>query len=58
MMAARVGRPADDFAVHNIIGVVIGITMAAWFAAEHDPDADYMDLIDRGLAHLEAGLPL
>ena len=58
LLAERLGRPKDDFAVHNAVGVVMGVAMAAWFAAEHDPQADYFALVDRGLAHLEAGLPL
>jgi len=58
MLAERVGRPAQDFAVHNAAGAAMGVVMAAWFAGEHDPEADFFALMDKGLAHLEAGLPL
>jgi AcrR family transcriptional regulator len=57
-LAERVGRPADDLAVRTFAGAVIGVSMAALLAAADDPSADYIALMDAGLALLEAGLPL
>ncbi len=58
MVAPRVGRRADEFAMRTFAGAVIGAMIAAWFAAAEDPAADYLALIDASLASLEAGLPL
>jgi hypothetical protein len=32
--------------------------MASYFATAGDPHADLVEIIDRSMAHLEAGLPL
>jgi hypothetical protein len=37
---------------------VYGIAVAAMLTAANNPDSDYLDRMDAGLAHLEAGLPL
>ena len=58
LAAERVGRPPDDFAVRNWAGAVVGVVMAAYPATGGHRVSDYLDLIDRGFAHLEAGLPL
>jgi len=55
-LAKRVGRPADDFAVRNIVSAVLGVGLGAWLYA--GSDQDYLDWFDAALAHLEAGLPL
>ena len=55
-LAKRVGRPANDFAVRNIVSAVLGVGLGAWLYA--GSDEDYMDWFDAALAHLEAGLPL
>jgi AcrR family transcriptional regulator len=57
-LATRIGRDPDDFAVRNFAGAVIGIALAGTQAIVEDPEADYLELFDAGLAHLEAGLPL
>ena len=57
-VAHRLGRDAHDFEVRNTAGAILGVMIAAYFATVHDPNADFMELIDRSLAHLEAGLPL
>ena len=56
-VADRSGRSAGDFAVQMFAGAVVGIAMAAWF---DDPGnlAAFGDKFERGLALLEAGLPL
>ena len=58
MVAERTGRAADDFEVRNWAGAVVGVIMAAFLGAAADPDADTLVVLDRAVAHLEAGLPL
>jgi AcrR family transcriptional regulator len=58
MLAERVGRSPDDFAVRTATGAVMGIALAVAVAAAEHPGVDYLALMDEGLAHLEAGLPL
>jgi AcrR family transcriptional regulator len=58
VVAERVGRGPDDFAVRALVGAVLGVGMAAWFAVPGAPARDYLALMDEGLAQLEAGLPL
>jgi len=57
-VAERVGRSPDDFAVRAFAGAVVGVAFAAMFAAADDPSADYLELLDRAMGQLEAGLPL
>jgi AcrR family transcriptional regulator len=65
-VAERTGRDPGDFAVRTLAGAIVGIAMAAWFEVADDL-VDYMDRgrlatfadkFERGLALLEAGLPL
>jgi AcrR family transcriptional regulator len=56
-IAERAGRAADDFAVRTVAGAVLGVAIAVWFS-EWDDIADFADRYERGLALLEAGLPL
>ena len=56
-IAERAGRSPDDFAVQTVAGAVLGVAMAAWFSAPDDIEA-FADRYERGLALLEAGLPL
>jgi AcrR family transcriptional regulator len=58
LMANRVGRSADDFALHNLAGALLGVMMSAMLVAADQPEADMVTLADQALAHLEAGLPL
>ncbi|MEU0795696.1 TetR family transcriptional regulator [Amycolatopsis sp. NPDC005961] len=58
MTAQRTGRAADDFEVRNWAGAVVGVIMAAFLGAAADPEADTLAVLDRAVAHLEAGLPL
>jgi AcrR family transcriptional regulator len=58
MAARRTGRSADEFEVRNWAGAVVGVVMAAFAGAAADPDADTLVILDKALAHLEAGLPL
>jgi len=65
-VAERTGRDPSDFAVRALAGAIVGIAMAAWFEVADDL-VDYMDQgrlatfadkFERGLALLEAGLPV
>jgi len=56
-VAERTGRAASDFEVQALAGAVVGIAMAAWFDQPEDLDG-FGAKLERGLALLEAGLPL
>lgn len=63
VIAARIGRSADDFATRNMAGAIIGVILAAtmpWQAVGNGGTNvdELFDRIDAGLAHLDAGLPL
>ena len=55
-VAERTGRSVDDSAVRALTGAVLGVVMAGMLAASEDPDANYLELMDTALAHLETGL--
>ena len=55
-VAERTGRPVDDSAVRALTGAVLGVSISAMVTASQDPSADWIELMDTGLAHLEAGL--
>jgi AcrR family transcriptional regulator len=57
-VAEREGRPPDHFAIRNLVGAVIGVSMSTMVAALENPGVDYYELLDSALAHLDAGLPL
>ncbi len=57
-LAERTGRELDDPAVRNMTGAVMGVALSAMLTMADHPDADIMELMDDGLAFLEAGLPL
>src|SRR5580700_2811886 len=56
-VAERTGKAASDFEVQALAGAVVGIAMAAWFDQPRDLDG-FGAKLERGLALLEAGLPL
>jgi AcrR family transcriptional regulator len=58
LLAPRVGRKQDDFAVHNISGAVLGVLLSSMLTIVDNPKADMIEVVDDALAHLEAGLPL
>jgi hypothetical protein len=65
-VAERTGRDPSDFAVRTLAGAVVGVAMAAYFGEADDfmalddrtQLATFADKLERGLALLEAGLPL
>src|SRR5205085_10433541 len=58
LVAMRVGRRADDFAVRTYAGAIIGALLSAMLSGMNDPQADFVELMDASLAYVEAGLPL
>ena len=56
-VAGRSGRAAGDFEVQALAGAIVGIALAAWFAEPGDLEG-FGEKLERGLALLEAGLPL
>jgi AcrR family transcriptional regulator len=58
LVAERAGRRAGDMAVRALAGAVIGVSLAAMFAAAENPAADIVSLADEAMAQLEAGLPV
>jgi AcrR family transcriptional regulator len=60
-LAKRTGREPDDFAVRTLAGAVFGVILSTTLPVLGDgpPDIDEIfSKIDKGLALLEAGLPL
>jgi AcrR family transcriptional regulator len=58
LIAERTGRDADDLHVRNFAGAIIGAFVTVQNYTFTHPDEDYLEVFDRALAHLEAGLPL
>jgi AcrR family transcriptional regulator len=58
VVAKRTGRDPTDFAIRTMAGAVVGVGMSVMLTAMDDPSADVLQLMDSGLAYLEAGLPL
>jgi AcrR family transcriptional regulator len=58
MVAQRTRNSPTDFKVRTLAGAVLGAFAAAILAVADDPQRDLMQLVDEGLSHLEAGLPL
>lgn len=58
LVAVRVGRRPDDFAVRTFAGALMGVMFSVMLAATEGSATDFAALIDAGLAFLEAGLPL
>jgi AcrR family transcriptional regulator len=57
-LAARTGRHVDDFEVRVFTGALMGAIMAAVLPAIGEDSPDYVGLLDRAFAYLEAGMPL
>ena len=59
VLARRLGRPEDDFALRVAAGAVLGVMFTALETfITTEGNVDMADLMDRSLAQLEAGLPL
>ena len=57
-LAARLGRPADDFEVRVFAGAFVGAFIAALVPVLEDPGADFVALANRAIEFVERGLPL
>jgi hypothetical protein len=58
LIARRLGRDPQDFAIRMLAGALVGVGLSVMVIWMEDPAADIMELMDAGLARLEAGLPL
>jgi hypothetical protein len=59
LVAERAHRPTDDDAVLALAGAVIGLAIAAWFAADEDNRMPrFLARVDAGMALLESGFEL
>ncbi len=58
LLAKRVGKSADDPKVQMFAGALIGVLVSSLLVGMGDPRADFLALVDEGLAYLEAGVPL
>ena len=58
IVARRLQRAPNDFTVRTFAGALIGVSLAVMLTVDDDPGQDFVTLMDRGMAHLEAGLPL
>lgn len=56
VLAGRMGHGRDDLAVRTLAGAIIGGMMGAWVTATEDPSADFVELMDAALGHLETSL--
>jgi len=57
VIASRMRRDADDFEVQALVGAVVGVGIAAWFNTSGTLASNYLQLMDRAFAQLEAGFP-
>jgi AcrR family transcriptional regulator len=58
IIAERLGREANDFAVRTLAGALVGVGLSATLAAGEDPTSDFLSLFDVAMAQLETGFPL
>ncbi len=58
LIARRLGRDPQDFAIRMLAGALVGVGLSVMVIWMEDPAADIIELMDAGLARLEAGLPL
>jgi AcrR family transcriptional regulator len=56
MLAQRLDRRPDDFAITVFAGALVGVALATMQAVVDHPDANFTELLDRGFALLESGL--
>jgi AcrR family transcriptional regulator len=56
VLADRLARSRDDFAVATLAGAILGVIIAAEFHWVEHPRTDLVTLVDEALGHLEAGL--
>jgi hypothetical protein len=57
-LAARLGRPADDFELRVFGGAIMGAMMAAMIPMLDNPSPEILEAADRALEFVEKGMPL
>jgi AcrR family transcriptional regulator len=57
-LAARLGRPADDFELRVFGGAIMGAMMAAMIPMLENPTPEILEAADRALEFVERGMPL
>lgn len=55
VIAKRMGKRPDDFAVQALVGAVVGVGIAAWFSTSGTLASNYLILMDNAFAQLEEG---
>jgi len=58
ILAERLGRQPDDFAIQVFAGALVGVALATMQATTERPTDNFAELLDQGFALLEAGLPI
>lgn len=58
VVARRVGRSADDLEVRSFVGALLGALLSVLLTSAREPGADYLAVLDKSLAYIEAGMPL
>ena len=58
ILAERLGRQPDDFAIQVFAGALVGVALATMQATSDRPVDNFAELLDQGFALLEAGLPI
>jgi len=58
VIAERVGRDPQDFAVRTLVGAATGVAISTWLSSGGSMDQKFIGLYGRALELLEAGLPL
>ena len=57
-IAARIGRPKEDFEVRVFAGALVGAFIAAVIPVMDDPEMDFFKLVDKAIDFLDKGMPL
>jgi AcrR family transcriptional regulator len=57
-LAARLGRPVDDFELRVFGGAIMGAMMAAMIPMLENPTPEILEAADRALEFVEKGMPL
>lgn len=58
VLARRLGRSEDDFAMRTFAGAIVGVAIAVMLTADEDSAGDLLTLLDQGMEQMEAGFPL
>lgn len=58
MVAHRVSKPVDDWAVRVFAGSIIGVSISVLVHHAEHPELNFVELLDQAFAQLESGLTL